>query len=127
MNIRKNSMFRNIYEADCFEDEFRQMTKERLALTPPFPRYQKWLIRSLTILEELQKDALKLAGFEQLTNVNPVLYSIRYPHSPLNPRVLYAYIDGNNIILLAAFKEKNKNDYARNIKTALNRLKLICN
>lgn len=125
LKIRKNIMFQNVYELDCFEDEFRQMTKEKLTLNPPFPRYQQWLIRSLTVLEELQKDAIKLAGFEQLTTVDPKIYSIRYPHAPLNPRVLYAYMDEGNIILLAAFKEKNKSDYTRNIKVAQNRLKHI--
>lgn len=69
-------MFSKIYEVDCFQNEFKEMTKERLAITPPYPRYQKWLIAS-------------------------------------------------QIILLAAFKEKNKSDYYRNIRVAQNRLKLL--
>ncbi|MDD6570839.1 MAG: type II toxin-antitoxin system RelE/ParE family toxin [Thermoflexaceae bacterium] len=101
------------------------MTKEKFSVTPPFPRYQKWLIVSLEKLEEYGEEAIKLNNFEQLTNINPKLYSIRYPKSKLNPRVLYIYLDEGGILLLAAFKEKSKKDYTRNIELAQKRLKML--
>lgn len=125
MEIVKNQLFRNVYEADCFSKEFREMTKEKTVLNPPYPRYQKWLLRSLTILEELGREALKLSGFEQLKDTEPELCSIRYPHSPLNPRVLFMYLGEGNILLLTAFKEKNKSDYARNIVVAQSRAEIL--
>ncbi|MEG1965615.1 MAG: type II toxin-antitoxin system RelE/ParE family toxin [Oscillospiraceae bacterium] len=122
MEIIKNKMFDNIYEVVCFQEEFENITKEKSPLTPPFLKYQKWLIRSLTMLEEFQERAINLKGFEQLKNVNPNLYSIRYPKSELNPRVLYVYLENKHILLLAVFKEKNKQDYTKNIKVAHKRL-----
>lgn len=62
---------------------------------------------------------------KEFKNIKPNLYSIRYPKSKLNPRVLYIYLDEGEVLLLAAFKEKSKSDYARNIKLALNRLKIL--
>lgn len=101
------------------------MTKEKLSIDPPFPRYQKWLIGSLKVLEEYGEEAVRLKNFEQLENVTPKLFSIRYPNSVLNPRVLYTYLEDGEILLLAAFKEKSKKDYNRNIKLALNRLRVL--
>lgn len=125
MEILKNGMFSKVYEVDCFQKEFKDMTKEKISLASPFPRYQKWLIASLTVLEEMGIDALKLENCELLKNIKPNLYSIRYPKSKLNPRVLYIYLDEGEVLLLAVFKEKSKGDYARNIKLALNRLKIL--
>lgn len=125
MDIVQNDMFSNVYEVDCFRKEFLSMTKEKFSVTPPFPRYQKWLIVSLEKLEEYGEEAIKLNNFEQLTNINPKLYSIRYPKSKLNPRVLYIYLDEGGILLLAAFKEKSKKDYTRNIELAQKRLKML--
>lgn len=125
MEIVKNAMFSKVYEVDCFKKEFKEMTKEKFSISPPFQRYQKWLIGSLTILEEQGLEVLKLKNFEQLENVKPNIYSIRYPNSKINPRVLYVYLKEGEILLLAAFKEKNKSDYNRNIKMAQQRLKLL--
>ncbi|HHU72180.1 MAG TPA: hypothetical protein GXZ21_09130 [Clostridiales bacterium] len=125
MDIVKNSMFSKIYEVDCFQKEFKKMTKEKLAIKPPYPRYQKWLIASLTILEEYGKDAINLENFEQLESVKPSIYSIRYPKSKLNPRVLYVYLENGDILLLTAFKEERKSDYTRNIKMVKKRLKAL--
>ena len=118
-------MFSKIYEVECFQKEFNKMTKEKLAIKPPYPRYQKWLISSLTILEEHGKNAINLENFEQLENVKPNIYSIRYPKSKLNPRVLYVYLDEGNILLLTAFKEERKSDYTRNVKMVKKRLKSL--
>lgn len=125
MEILRNTMFSKIYEVDCFQKEFKELAKEKLSLSPPFPRYQRWLISSLMNLEEYGMEALKLKNFEKLESVKPNLYSIRYPQSRLNPRVLYVYLAEGEILLLAAFKEKNESDYNRNIKLAKQRLKLL--
>lgn len=123
MEILKNSMFSQIYEVDCFQKEFVEMTKERLAVQPPFPRYQKWLIGKLYVLDELKEDAIKLRDFEYLEGTMPKLYAIRYPKSKLNPRVIYACLDEGEILLLTVFKEKNSSDYNRHIKLAQRRMK----
>lgn len=125
MDIVQNLMFSSVYEVDCFQKEFRSMTNEKLSFNPPFPRYQKWLVRSLAVLEEYGVEAVRLQNFEQLENVTPKLFSIRYPKSKLNPRVLYTYLEDGEILLLAAFKEKSKKDYDRNVKLALSRLKML--
>lgn len=91
-------------------------------------RYYEWLLSKLYVLEEKGMDALKLESFEPLPSTNPKLYSIRYPHSPLNPRVIYVYVNGNEIYLLTAFKESSKksnSDYTSAIKVAHDRLKYI--
>lgn len=125
MQIVKNKLFKNIYEIENFEKEFLEITNEKFYFTPPFPRYQKWLIGCLAILDEYNKKAIQFTKFEQLKNTAPNLFSIRYPKSKLNPRVLYGFLDNNKIILLAAFKEKSKKDYSKNLIIAQNRLNII--
>lgn len=120
-------MFSKVYEVDCFQKEFHDMANEKLVLTPPFPRYQHWLIKSLTILEEYGSSAIKFKNFEKLEDIEPKLYSIRYPKSKLNPRVLFYCINNDEILLLVAFKEKSKSDYVKNTKLAISRLKNLNN
>jgi len=79
MEIIKNNLFQHIYEVDCFQKEFTDMTKENFAMSPPYPRYQRWLLTSLTRLDVFGKECIKLAGFEQLLGKHqPKLFSIRY-------------------------------------------------
>lgn len=118
MQIVKNNLFSNIYEVDCFKKEFIKMTKEKWSVSPPFPRYQKWLIRRLEVLDKQGINALQLEGFEKLEDDKCEIYAIRYPHSKLNARVIYIYCDGGLILLLAAFKEKSSGDYKRGIHLA---------
>lgn len=125
MQLVRNRIFPKVYEVDSFQKEFMSIIDEKFVWSPPFPRYQRWLIGSLRILESLGKEAIKYKNFEQLDNTNPKLYSIRYPKSKLNPRVLFVYWEPDKIILLAAFKEKRKSDYARNIKLAKERIKQL--
>lgn len=125
MEIIKNALFSKVYEVKCFQDEFLNMTKEENAGVPPYPRYQKWLIKSLQTLDELGKKALNLRDFEQLEKKEPKICSIRYPNSVLNPRVLFVYLEEDKILLLAAFKEKSKSDYTRNISRAKKRFKVL--
>lgn len=125
MDIVKNNMFSQIYEVDCFQKEFKEMSDEKFVFEPPYPRYQKWLIGKLRVLEEFKEEAIKLRDFEYLEGTSPKLYSIRYPKSKLNPRVIYAYLDEGEILLLTAFKEKNSSDYDRHIKLAQRRIKVL--
>lgn len=118
-------MFSKVYEVDCFQKEFKNVTKEKIVESPPYPRYQKWLIGALAILEESGRKALVLEKFEQLENVTPDLFSIRYPKSKLNIRVIYVYLEDDDILLLDVFRETSKSDYARHIKLAKNRLKAL--
>lgn len=122
MEVVKNEQFSKIYEVDCFRKEFMKVVDEKNTTNPPFPRYQKWLIGALTQLEEYGKDAVKLQTFEYLSNTSPRIYSIRYAKSKKNPRVIYAYVGEDSILLLGAFLEHNKSDYERNIKVAQKRL-----
>lgn len=120
----KNERFKHIYEVDVFQKEFKKITGE----TKNDQRYHKWLYRQLKRLEDLGMKALMLDGFEPLSNTDPRLYSIRYNKSPLNPRVIYIYANGNEIYLLAAFKESSKksnSDYNRAIEIAHERLKYL--
>ncbi|MBR6694346.1 MAG: type II toxin-antitoxin system RelE/ParE family toxin [Clostridia bacterium] len=118
MDLIKTAGFKNIYEVEQFKKEFVKIAKKN-------KRYYNWLIAKLSILEEKGMEALKLEGFEPLSATTPKLYSIRYPHSPVNPRVIYVYANGNEIYLLFAFKEKNNSDYTSAIKVAHDRLKYI--
>lgn len=122
MEINKLAKFDHIYEVDCFQKEFVKMTREKLTNTPPYPRYQKWLIGKLSLLDKHGKQAFKLRDFEKLDSENPELFSIRYPHSKLNPRVIYACFQDRDIILLTAFKEENAGaDYSKAMKKARRR------
>ena len=121
LELIKTEGFKNIYEVEQFEKEFRKIAKKD-------KRYYDWLFAKLAVLEEKGMEALKLESFEPLPHTNPKLYSIRYPQSPLNPRAIYVYANGNEIYLLTAFKESSKksnSDYDSAIKTAHDRLKYI--
>ncbi|MFI3169365.1 MAG: type II toxin-antitoxin system RelE/ParE family toxin [Faecalibacterium sp.] len=124
MNIVKTKGFENIYEVDYFRKEFKAITDEKWKLSEPFPRYQKWLIGRLAVLDKNPQEALHSNHFEKL-NADPTIYAIRYPKSKLNPRVLYVCVEDKNIILLTAFKEKSSSDYANAISVAQSRWKLL--
>lgn len=125
MKLLRNALFPNVYEVDCFQKEFLKMTEEQPSAQPPYPRYQKWLIQKLEVLSKYGKEAVKLEGFEKLNSSTYDLYSIRYPRSKQNPRVIYIYCEDDKILLLTAFKEKSSSDYTRAMKRAINRLKVL--
>ena len=126
MNVYKLDKFEHIYAVDCFEKEFSKMTSERLVDEPPYPRFQKWLISKLNVLDKMGKNAIALEGFEDLGSYDPKLFSIRFPHSKLNPRVIYACFMDTEIILLTAFKEENaKGDYLKAMRKAYKRYKTM--
>ena len=91
-------------------------------------RYHSWLRRKLNVLDASGFKALSDRDFELLEDTAPKLYAIRYPNSPKNPRVIYAYVDDGVVYLLHTFKETSKktgSDYRSAIKVATNRLKCI--
>ena len=110
----------HIFQVDSFDKDFcASIGKDKKMLIS----YRKRLRRRLKILEDNGKNATNGYQFEF---IEENLYSIRFPESKLNPRVLYAFIsDDDMIILLTAFLEKNASDYefgkvkARNIMRAL--------
>lgn len=121
LELLKTEGFENVYEVDQFQKEFAKITKKNR-------RYYDWLRAKLAMLEKKGMEALKMESFETLPYTNPKLYSIRYPHSRLNPRVIYVYANRNEIYLLTAFKESSKkgnSDYDSAIKVANDRLKYI--
>jgi hypothetical protein len=77
-------------------------------------RYWVWLFGQLKVLEKYSARALALQQFEHLHDSdNPNLFAIRHPHSQLNQRYIYIYIDNEAAVLLTAFKEQKSADYAR--------------
>ena len=109
MNIYKFENFEHIFGVDRFEKEFAKMANEKMKGSPPYSRFQKWLIGRLTILDRMGRDAIRLEGFEKLESENPALFSIRYPHSKLNPRVIYACVSDDDIILrFLAFRRRRR-------------------
>ena len=82
-------------------------------------RYMKWLYTWLSVLDSDGMSALNLEQFEHLKNTsNPNLFAIRHPNSQINERYIYVYSDGESVILLTAFKEKNARDYQSAITRA---------
>ena len=114
----KTANFNKIYELDCFQKEFIKATDNEL-------RYKKWLARKLAILDEKGSKAVILEEFEHLEYDKTDLYSIRYPKSKNNPRVIYFLIEDDNVILVTAFKEKSNKDYRQGIERAVKRYKMM--
>ena len=118
LEIQKLSGFNRIYQAECFPDEVKSMFGKS---TGDIDRYIKWLYTWLSVLDSDGMSALNLEQFEHLTSTNnPNLYAIRHPHSQINERYIYVYADGESVILLTAFKEKNAHDYQSAIIRAEN-------
>lgn len=120
MDILKTPEFQNIYQVDCFGEEFRGLFKNNLS---DVKRYEKWLRRRLKILDSSGILATDGVSFEKIENN---IYSIRYPESKHNPRVIYSFfIEHGSIILLTAFLEKNSTDYEFAKQRAKNRIQAI--
>ena len=80
--------------------------------TGEMSRYLKWLYTWLSVLDSDGMDALNLEQFEHLKgSKNPNLYVIRHPHSQINERYIYVYVNDESTVLLTAFKENNSSDY----------------
>ena len=105
---------------DCFEKEFTKITSEKRNKG----RYHTWLRQKLSLLDN-PNEQLNPEVFEPLQSTNPKLFSIRYPHSKKNPRIIYISVEISKVYLLHAFKEGKKEDYNVAIKVAENRAKLL--
>lgn len=119
-NIIKVQGFENIYQADDFQADVDKMFGKNREQKRKF---LSWLDVKLGILDTLGKDAFVLDSihYKLLEETHPNLYEIRHPRSVLNERYIYAYCDGDDILLLAAFKEKNTSDF----RSAINRAERI--
>ena len=120
----KLDTYNKIYAVEGFMEEFDETLNE----TKADGRYHSWLRRKLNVLDASGFRALSDRDFEPLEDTDPKLYAIRYPKSPKNPRVVYAYVDDGVVYLLHTFKETSKktgSDYRSAIKVATNRLESI--
>lgn len=129
LELVKFEGFENIFGPENFHEEFMRNILD----TPPhaipsdgtIPEQNdkflrqcvKWLYTSLNQLDELGPQATKLKGFEKLPGTDDI-YSARYPNTRKNPRFLYFFIQGKNVILLCPFLEKSGSDYKRAISLA---------
>ena len=116
----------DIYAVDVFEKEFKKAVDESWKSDPPWKRYQTKLIKNLVVLDTEKEQAVRLKQFEKLSGTEE-LYSIRYPETNKNFRVIYTVYEENFIILLAAFQEKNDGDYRRAVAVAEKRLRQLEN
>lgn len=116
----------DIYAVDVFEKEFKKAVDESWKSDPPWKRYQTKLIKNLVVLDTEKEQAVRLKQFEKLSGMEE-LYSIRYPETNKNFRVIYTVYEENFIILLAAFQEKNDGDYRRAVAVAEKRLRQLEN
>ncbi|MCL2338031.1 MAG: hypothetical protein FWC60_11500 [Firmicutes bacterium] len=118
MEIQKVAGYNRIYQAECFPNEVKDMFGKNIG---EMRRYLKWLYAWLHVLDKAGLDALNFEQFEHLkVTERPHLYAIRHPHSVINERYLYVYIDDESVILLTAFMEKDAKDYLAAIKHAQN-------
>ena len=116
----------DIYAVDVFEKEFKKAVDESWKSDPPWKRDQTKLIKNLVVLDTEKEQAVRLKQFEKLSGTEE-LYSIRYPETNKNFRVIYTVYEENFIILLAAFQEKNDGDYRRAVAVAEKRLRQLEN
>jgi len=115
--IQKVSGLKNIYKVDSFDSDMDALFKNNKG---DRKRFEVWLYTKLAILDSMGRDAILLEQFEDLVGTQPKLYAIRHPHSILNERYVYVYVDGEDVLLLTAFKEKSKRDYDPAIQRAYN-------
>lgn len=87
-------------------------------------RYLIWLDKCMADLDTYGERAILLQRFEKIGG-SDVIYSMRYPNSRKNPRVLYFFICEGTPVLLYAFLEKKKADYTHGIKVAETRAKFV--
>ncbi len=121
MDIIKYEKFNNIFAVDCFDKEFEQLFD-----SSSYKRYAEWLRRNLHNLDTRGKNAVDGSHIEKLYKDGFNLYSIRYPRSKTNPRVIFYFTtEDNYVILLCAILEKSSSDYTRAIRKAIVRIKEV--
>ena len=116
MRIEKIGGFQRIYQTNSFINDINDMFKKNKKQRK---QYLLWLYAWLTILDDMGITALTLQQFEYLKNTNnPRLYALRHPHSKINERYIFVYVENETVILLTAFKEKDADDYKNAILRA---------
>ena len=104
MKLEKVAGFDRIYQVDSFPNEFNAMFGKNKGEQK---RYLQWLYTWLTVLDSQGQKAITLQQFEYLLDTDdPRLYAIRHPHSQINERYIYVYVDDDAAVLLTAFMEK---------------------
>ena len=98
MEILKTRGFENIYHVEPFFDEFNDLFSKSGQLS----RYRNTLFKRVQKLDV--QGVLAIDGFNYEKIEGPV-YAIR-DKSTLNPRTLFALIDGKRVYLLSVFLEK---------------------
>lgn len=120
MEILKLKDYNNIYAVDVFMDEYNALFGKSKS---DRVKYLKKLYSNLRILDAEMQKAIQYQQFEKLSDES--LYSIRHV-STVNPRVIFAYIDNNNkVVLLSSCKEKRRSDYDNALKQAKQRMKQL--
>lgn len=126
MQLEKLDMegLNDIYALDVIRKEFEKAVTERWKEEAPWQRYQKKLMQDLAVLDEEKEGAIDFPQYEKLLGEDN-LYSIRHPETKKNVRVIYTIVEGEAVILLTAFLEKNAGDYQKAIRVAKTRLKWL--
>lgn len=114
----------DVYALDVIRKEFSKAVSECWKEEAPWQRYQKKLIQDLAVLDEEKEGAIDLPQYEKLSGEEG-LYCIRHPETKKNVRVIYTIVEGESIILLTAFLEKNAGDYQKAIRLARTRMKWL--
>ena len=120
MQIVKLSDFNDIYFVDSFFSEYRDLFgKDRHS----YEECLKKLRINLYILDANKKKSISYKQFEKLKDSD--LYAIRHI-SKENDRVIFAFIDKNDdVLLLSACKEKSTADYRKAIAQAEERMRIL--
>ena len=108
--------FNRIKCLDVFYDELNKLFSKSI---PEKKKYLKFLYAELHKIDN-RKETIQRE--EPINYKDITLYSIR-KRAQKNTRVLYFYMEDDNIILLTAFDEKNKSDYDNANERAYKRLK----
>lgn len=108
--------FNRIKCLDVFYDELNKLFSKSI---PEKKKYLKFLYAELHKIDN-RKETIQRE--EPINYKDITLYSIR-KRAQKNTRVLYFYMENDNIILLTAFDEKNKADYDNANERAYRRLK----
>lgn len=122
LEIQKLGNYKDIYALDLFLEDFENAVLGRSQSESR--RYSAWLQRKLDDLDQYRERAIQLRDFEKVEG-HTMLYSIRYPHSKKNPRIIYFFVHKGKPVLLLAFLEKKSSDYERNISAALARYNFV--
>lgn len=118
--IHKIPEYQHIYAYKSFLEEFNYLFKGDKAT---LKRYKKALARRLKMLDNAGAECIDKIRFEY---IEKDIYSIRYPESKKNPRILFTFCLGkNNVVLLNAFIEGNSSDYEHSKRISRNRIVLI--